>query len=152
MRYNGTSAARDIYPHEAMSQSLANIHDAFFKQALSDPQLAATFLREHLPPQIAGLLGPESPEPRQEQMMGWFSQPYYDEGLAAGKAEGQAKGKVEGKVEGEAKILTRLLEKRFGFVPDSDRQRILGADISSIEAWVERAFDAPDLRSVFESN
>ena len=63
MRYNGTSAASDIYPHEAMSQSLANIHDAFFKQALSDPQLAATFLREHLPPQIAGLLGPESPEP-----------------------------------------------------------------------------------------
>lgn len=77
---------------------------------------------------------------RKEPMMGWLTQPYYDEGLAAGKAEG------------EAKILTRLLEKRFGFVPDSDRQRILGADISSIETWVERAFDAPDLRSVFESN
>ena len=76
--------------------------------------------------------------------MGWFSQPYYEEGLAAGEAKGQVKG--------EAKILTRLLEKRFGFVPDSDRQRILGADISSIETWVERAFDAPDLRSVFESN
>ena len=50
MRYNGSATASNIYPHEAMSQPLTNIHDAFFKQALSDPQLA-------------GLLGPESPEP-----------------------------------------------------------------------------------------
>ena len=46
-----------------MSKQLANIHDAFFKQTLSDPELAGTFLREHLPTEIAGMLGPERPEP-----------------------------------------------------------------------------------------
>jgi hypothetical protein len=46
-----------------MSKQLPNIHDAFFKRALSDPLLAGTFLREHLPPDVAGLLGCEPPEP-----------------------------------------------------------------------------------------
>jgi hypothetical protein len=47
----------------AMPKQITNIHDAFFKRALSDPSLASTFLREHLPPDLAGLLGPEAPEP-----------------------------------------------------------------------------------------
>jgi predicted transposase YdaD len=46
-----------------MSTPIANIHDAFFKQVLSDPMLAGTFLREHLPSDVAELLGPEPPEP-----------------------------------------------------------------------------------------
>ena len=46
-----------------MSMQLANIHDRFFKQALSDPDLADAFLREHLPAELAELLGPEPPEP-----------------------------------------------------------------------------------------
>ena len=48
-----------------MSKQLANVHDAFFKQVLSDPRLAGTFLREHLPSDVADLLGPEFPEPVQ---------------------------------------------------------------------------------------
>jgi hypothetical protein len=64
--------------------------------------------------------------------MGWLTQPYYD------------KGKVEGEAKGEAKVLTRLLERRFGAVPDTLRQRIFAADVGSIDRWVERAFEAPD--------
>jgi hypothetical protein len=45
-----------------MPNPLANVHDAFFKQILSDPRLAATFLREHLPTEVAALLGPELPD------------------------------------------------------------------------------------------
>jgi hypothetical protein len=81
---------------------------------------------------------------RKEHIVGWFSQPYYDKGRAEGEAAGRA--------EGEAKILARLLEKRFGLLPDPVRQRIFAAEATAIEAWVERAFDAPDLQSVFESN
>jgi hypothetical protein len=73
---------------------------------------------------------------RTEQIMGWLTQPYYD----------------QGKAEGEAKILVRLLERRFGALPGPLRQRIFAADVGSIEAWVERAFDAPDLPSIFDSN
>jgi len=79
-----------------------------------------------------------------EQIMGCITQPYYDKGKAEGKVEGQA--------EGEAKIFTRLLERRFGTLPDPLRDRIFAADVGSIEAWVERAFDASDLQSIFDSN
>jgi hypothetical protein len=46
-----------------MSTQITNVHDAFFKQVLGDPELAGQFLREHLPPGISQLLGPDSPEP-----------------------------------------------------------------------------------------
>jgi predicted transposase/invertase (TIGR01784 family) len=46
----------------SMSTSIANPHDAFFRQFMSKPELARTFLREHLPPQVAQLLAPELPE------------------------------------------------------------------------------------------
>ena len=39
-----------------MSKQVGNIHDGFFKQVLSDHTLAGLFLREHLPPEVAGLL------------------------------------------------------------------------------------------------
>jgi predicted transposase/invertase (TIGR01784 family) len=45
-----------------MLNSLAHHHDAFFKQFMSRPEFARTFLHEHLPPQIAQLLAPELPE------------------------------------------------------------------------------------------
>jgi predicted transposase/invertase (TIGR01784 family) len=40
----------------------ANIHDSFFKKVLSDRHAADTFLREHLPPDVVDLLGPEPAE------------------------------------------------------------------------------------------
>ena len=80
--------------------------------------------------------------------MGGFAQPYFDKG----KAEGIAEGIAEGEARGGAKILGRLLEKRFGALPQSIQQQIAAADVVSIEAWFDRALDAPDLRSVFVSN
>ena len=88
---------------------------------------------------------------KKERIMGWFSQPYYDQGLAEGEARGEARGKAEGEAEGEAKMFARLLEKRFGAIPPPLRERIFAADTSSLEAWSERLFDARDLRSVFDS-
>ncbi|MDR3514311.1 MAG: Rpn family recombination-promoting nuclease/putative transposase [Azospirillaceae bacterium] len=39
-----------------------NIHDAFFKQLMSEPATAGLFLRERLPPEVAALLSCEPPE------------------------------------------------------------------------------------------
>jgi hypothetical protein len=80
---------------------------------------------------------------RKESIVGWFSQPFYDEGKAEGKAGGKA--------EGAAEMLAHLLEKRFGVVPPVVRERIVTADVASIRAWVERVLDAPDLQSVFDA-
>jgi predicted transposase YdaD len=85
---------------------------------------------------------------RKERIMGWLTQPYYDKGLA----EGEARGEAIGEARGEAKILTRLLEKRFGAIPIAVRQRVFAADTTSIEAWSERVLDARDLQSVFDTN
>ena len=85
---------------------------------------------------------------RAEQIMGWWTQPVYEKGMA----EGEARGVAIGEARGEAKLLTRLLEKRFGVVPPQLRERIFLANVGQIEAWGERALDAPDLQSIFETN
>jgi hypothetical protein len=83
-----------------------------------------------------------------ERIMGRWTQTYFDQG----KAEGLTQGWAQGRTEGGAKVLVRLIERRFGDVPPQLRQRIFSADVATLEAWVERVFDAPDLQSVFESN
>jgi hypothetical protein len=44
-----------------------------------------------------------------------------------------------------------LLEKRFGPLPDQLRARVASADSPTIEGWLDRAIDASDLQSVFET-
>jgi flagellar biosynthesis/type III secretory pathway protein FliH len=111
-----------------------------------------------------------------QRIMGWLTQPYFDKGKAEGRAEGRNEGRNEGRAEGrnegrnegraegrnegrnegraegEARVLVRLIEKRFGVLSPQLRERILAADVASVEEWVERLFDAPDLQSVFGSN
>jgi predicted transposase YdaD len=93
---------------------------------------------------------------RREKIMRHFTQEIEAIGEARGRAEGKAQGRVEGKaqgrVEGQGRALLRLLERRFGTVPSRLRERIATADVASIEAWFERALDAHDLNSVFESS
>ncbi len=88
---------------------------------------------------------------RKEEIMGHFSQEFFDEGMAKGEAKGMANGIAKGELKGEAKALTRLLEKRFGALPPHLGERISTADVQSIENWFDRAIDAPDLASVFGS-
>ncbi len=94
---------------------------------------------------------------REEQIMGWLTQPYFEKGIqqgrregqAEGRREGQAEGRREGQVVGQAKSLIRLLEKRFGRLPPHVRKRVFAADVQSLDVWFERAIDAADLQSVF---
>lgn len=77
---------------------------------------------------------------RKERIVGWFTQPYYDKGFAEGFAEGGAR------------VLEIALETRFGALPADVRQRIFSADWGSLDAWIDRVFDAPDLQSIFKSD
>jgi predicted transposase YdaD len=81
---------------------------------------------------------------RTERIMGTLSRTYFD--------QGKAEGLTEGRTEGAAKVLVRLIEKRFGAVSPQLLQRIFSAEVATLEGWVERVFDAPDLQAVFESN
>jgi predicted transposase/invertase (TIGR01784 family) len=73
-------------------------------------------------------------------------------GKIEGKIEGRTEGRTEGKTEGEAKALLKVLEKRFGSVNPSLHERIMKADLSNIEKWLDCAIDASTLEQVFGSS
>ena len=83
-----------------------------------------------------------------EEIMQGFGKQYFEEGVVVGKTQ----GKAEGKAEGQAQLLVRLLEKRVAAVPQALRARIFAADLASIEAWFDRAIEAPNLESIFDTN
>ena len=62
---------------------------------------------------------------------------------------GQWEGRQEGRQEGEAKILTRLLQRRFGNLPEWANQEIAKAEPPLLEEWSLRIFDAQSLDDVF---
>jgi hypothetical protein len=73
---------------------------------------------------------------------------WLEEGEQKGRQEGEQKGRLEGRLEGEAALLLRLLERRFGALPDWVRDRIAAADTASLEEWSLRLLDAGSLEDV----
>jgi hypothetical protein len=63
--------------------------------------------------------------------------------------EGEQRGEQRGKQWGEAAFLLRLLERRFGVVPDWARDRVRAADTAAIEEWGLRLLQAASLEEVF---
>ena len=59
--------------------------------------------------------------------------------------------KAEGKAEGKAETLLRLLQRRFGPVPESDRARVTVGSAAEIDAWCDALLDAQSLTEVFDA-
>ncbi len=78
-----------------------------------------------------------------ETVKGWTEQ-WKAEGLQQGRQE----GRQEGLREGQAKILMVLLEKKFGPLQETDRQRIHAADSETLLKWGERLITANSLSEV----
>ena len=57
-------------------------------------------------------------------------------------------GRQEGRQEGEAAFLVRLLERRFGALPDWAKDRIATGDTVALEEWGLRVLDASSLEDV----
>lgn len=66
------------------------------------------------------------------------------------KRQWLAEGRAEGRAEGEAKALVRLVEKRFGPLSVTQRDRIQAADSSMVEAWLDRLLEAPSLEALLD--
>lgn len=64
---------------------------------------------------------------------------------------GIAKGREEGIQQGEVIVLTRLLTRRFGILPDGVVQRLEQASRGDLERWTERLLDVPHLEDLFTS-
>jgi hypothetical protein len=63
--------------------------------------------------------------------------------------EGMRKGFEQGIPRGEAKLLRRLIARRFGAVPAWVDARLDGASEAELEAWGERVLDAASLEAIF---
>lgn len=68
--------------------------------------------------------------------------------LIEGEQRGRQLGEQKGLQRGEAALLLRQLERRFGVLPGSVRDRVLAADTATIEEWGLRVLDAASLEQV----
>jgi len=71
------------------------------------------------------------------------------EGRNEGRVEGRNEGRNEGLIEGQAKLLLRLLSRRFGTIPDTLTERIRTATAEQLETWSLNILDAETLDEVF---
>ena len=63
--------------------------------------------------------------------------------------QGMQQGLQQGKRQGEAALLLRLLEKRFGAIPESVQQQIQQADTETLLQWSERLLSSHSLDDIF---
>ena len=81
---------------------------------------------------------------RWEALMGTVAEAWIEQG----RAEGIEKGLAEGQVAGQAGLLLHLLERRFGAVPETVRDRVRGASVTELEAWAEAVLTAASIDEV----
>ena len=78
-----------------------------------------------------------------------FIDKYIDQGRDEGRKEGKNEGLQEGKHEGRALLLTGMLKKRFGLLPDWVDKKLKKADSTTLEAWSLNLLSANRLEDVF---
>ena len=88
---------------------------------------------------------------RWEALMSTVAEAWVREAKAQGRVEGKAEGKAEGRAEGKAETLLRLLQRRFGPVPQSTRARVAVGSASEIDVWFDALLDAHSLTEVFDA-
>ncbi|MBF0134578.1 MAG: DUF4351 domain-containing protein [Magnetococcales bacterium] len=122
---------------EAFGRVITGLWRVKMKSALNYPEM------EEITPEYVIQLGKEWFEsmvdvtPEEEL----FSLPRLEQRLEVSHRDGER--------DGEAKILTRLLKRRFGIVPDWATEKIVKAEASSLEEWSLRFVDAQSLDDVF---
>ncbi|MEE9346204.1 MAG: Rpn family recombination-promoting nuclease/putative transposase [Methylococcales bacterium] len=67
------------------------------------------------------------------------------EGEQRGEARGETKGEARGETKGEASTLLKLLNLKFGTLPDRIEQQVNSADKRQLDLWVERVLTATTL-------
>ncbi|MDM8523230.1 Rpn family recombination-promoting nuclease/putative transposase [Desulfococcaceae bacterium HSG8] len=69
---------------------------------------------------------------------------------AKGHMAGYKKGRKEGHKEGQTSLLRKLLESRFGSLPDWACEELAGADDKTLEIWTMRVMEVRELEDVFK--
>jgi len=62
---------------------------------------------------------------------------------------GKREGRKEGRKEGEARMLSKLMTRRFGKVPVWAENRLKQAEEKELEIWIDRILDAGSVEEIF---
>ena len=65
------------------------------------------------------------------------------------RAEGRSEGRTEGRAEGRIEALMRLLNRRFGPLPDPVAARVRTGTLQELDDWTDRILTAPTLDALF---
>jgi predicted transposase/invertase (TIGR01784 family) len=76
--------------------------------------------------------------------------PFYERAKIEGVRVGKIEGKIEGKMEGEFVMLLRMLQMRFGELPQKIMERLQAADCEHLERWALLLLSAASLDEIFE--
>ena len=82
-----------------------------------------------------------------ERVKTWTEE-WKQQGLQEGLQEGRHQGLQKGRQEGEARVLRRLLTRRFGPLPPWADDRLALASEAELEGWTDRVLDARSLEEV----
>lgn len=63
--------------------------------------------------------------------------------------EGELRGEIKGEIKGEAKTLLKLLNLKFGAVPNWAEEKVNAADKDQLDRWVERVLTTDTLENLF---
>jgi flagellar biosynthesis/type III secretory pathway protein FliH len=77
--------------------------------------------------------------------------PSFRIGMRQGIVQGKVEGRVEGRVEGQVRMLHRLLEHRFGALPQWATEKLTCATEQELSAWSDSILTAPALDAVFNT-
>jgi hypothetical protein len=80
----------------------------------------------------------------------WEEEDFNVKYLSSIERMAMARGEAKGEAIGEAKLLERLLTRRFGSLPEPFGERLRQATTEQLEAWFDRALDSEDLAGVFD--
>jgi hypothetical protein len=106
----------------------------------------SVWLEDSIMPRVQGGPVDEIPDVKEiRSMLSETIQRWKEEFREEGLRTGMRKGLRTGRREGEAEILIRLLEKRFGKLPESVRPRVRQASQSQLEAWADRILEAQSI-------
>lgn len=73
-----------------------------------------------------------------------------EEGRAEGWEAGRTKGRAEGRAEARAEVLLKLVQLKFGALPDSAEEKVRRASLEELDRWAERVLSAQSLEETLE--
>ena len=79
-----------------------------------------------------------------------FRHGWSKKGLEQGLERGLEQGLERGRKEGAVALLERLLEQRFGALPQTIRKKLAKASFAQLEAWSDALAEAQSLKQVFK--